>query len=80
MVLLNKPFFFLFFLTVLIANVYSDDDQCDGQIDECLICLCDCKDKHGFKKFLCDIPCGIICGCDDPAGGCSDQQKVQLIQ
>ncbi|RGB42211.1 hypothetical protein C1646_683817 [Rhizophagus diaphanus] len=72
MVLLNKPFFFfffLFFLTVLIANVYADDDLCgDGQIDECIICLCGCKDKHKFKKFLCDLQCGIICGCDEPEG------------
>ncbi|RGB31429.1 hypothetical protein C1646_708999 [Rhizophagus diaphanus] len=73
MFLLNKPFFFLFFLTVLIATVYSDsdDDPCgDGQINECIICLCGCKDRHGFKKFLCELQCTFVCACDGP-GGCA---------
>ena len=65
MVLLNKPFLFLFFLTILIASVYSDDaptDPCgDEQINDCIICLCGCRGKHGIHLALCDAECGIIC-------------------
>lgn len=65
MVLLNKPFFFLFFLTVLIANVYSD--ECDDPgTNECLICWCGCRGLHGVPKVLCSADCVQICGCPDP--------------